>query len=294
MKRALTFLLPVLFGILLVCTACDQSGSGAETPAHTVYYLTESEVGRELDYEILSVPEGTVEQQIRAILSAMRKPMNANHRTLLPDSVEIKAVEVFGSTVVIRFSSGYDRLPEIERSMLNSAVVLSMQALEDIGFIRVTGERTSMAGYMNADSVVLEDSDLRLTSFEIEVYPVDRSTGKLVPYPLHIASEQEVLTPRMVLEEMMGGILGEAAPFDGRMDVRNVTSNGENSLRADLYVPVELELKGREADLWSVVNSLCSCRGVETVTVVINGSAPSERGLEGCDGLLAYDARWIG
>lgn len=282
----------LLMGLLL-CTACADPAVDPETPARAVYYLAEGENGRTLDYEILSLPEGSTEQKIRDVLEAMRHPVNTNHISLLQEEIELESVEVFGSTVVIRFSPAYDRLQEIERSLLHSGIVLSLKEMEDIGYIRVTGSQSSMVSFMNADSVVLEDSDLRLTTFDIEVYPVDRSTGRLVAYPLHIASEQEVLTPRMVLEEMMAGSLGEAAPFDGRMDVRNVVADDENSLRADLYVPVELDLRGREADLWSVVNSLCSCRGIENVTVVINGRAPSERGLRGCDGVLWYDAGWI-
>ncbi len=294
MKRTLWWMLPGLMALLVFFTACDQTPAAEEEPARAVYYLNKSAGGRMLEYEVLALNEGTAEQQIRDTLAAMRAPVNANHTALLPDTVELRAVEVFGSTVVIRFSQGYDQLSEIERSMLNSAIVLSLQEVESIGYIRVTGERTSMVSYMNAEAVLLEDRDLRLTSFEIEVYPVDRSTGHLMAYSLHIASEREVLTPRMVLEEMLSGVLGEATPFDGRMDIRNVATDETGRLRADLYVPVEMDLQGREADLWSVVNSLCSCRGVEQVTVVLNGSVPSERGLKGCDGPLTYNAEWIG
>jgi len=293
MKRTV-WIAALLMGLLFLCTACAEPAVAPGTPARAVYYLTEGERGRTLDYEILSLPEGTPEQKIRNVLEAMRHPVNNNHIPLLREEVELKSVEVFGSTVVIRFSSAYDQLKEIERSLLHSGIVLSLQEMEDIGYVRITGSQSGMVGFMNADAVVLEDSDLRLTTFDIEVYPVDRSTGRLVAYPLHIASEREVLTPQMVLEEMMAGSLGEAAPFDGRMDVRNVTSSGEHSLHADLYVPVELDLRGREADLWSVVNSLCSCRGVEEVTVVINGRAPSECGLQNCDGALTYNADFIG
>ena len=290
MKKYLSLLLPLL---LLCLSACSQTVAEETQPARAVYYLSETDTGRELDYEIVHLPEGAAEQQIRDIIAAMRTPVNANHRSLLPEAVELEKVEVFGSTVVIRFSEAYDEMSEIDRSMLVAAINLSLAEVGDIRYARVTGMRSSIAGFMNEESVVLEDSDLRLTSFEIEVYPVDHSVQKLVPYALHISSEQEVLTPYMVLEEMMAGQLGEAAPFDGRMDVRNVVQQGENGLKADLYVPVEMDLRGREADVWSVVNSLCSCRGIEYVTVIINGNVPSERGLEGCDGILFYDPSWI-
>lgn len=286
-------LVPLLFVLLLCLSGCDQMSAEEIQPARAVYFLAESDSGRELDYEIVHLPEGTAEQQICDIIEAMRTPVNTNHRSLLPEAVKLQKVEVFGSTVVIRFSAAYDTMTAIDQSMLVAAINLSLAEVGDIRYARVTGERSSIAGFMNEESVVLEDRDLRLTSFEIEVYPVDRSVQKLIPYTLHISSEREVLTPRMVLEEMLAGQLGEAAPFEGRMDIRNVSTHGENGLKADLYVPVEMDLQGREAEVWSVVNSLCSCRGIDYVTIIINGNVPSERGLQDCDGILFYDPTWI-
>lgn len=288
--------IPMLLTFLLLFSSCGQTIPAAEVqPAHAVYFLTETTGGRELGYEIVPLEmSGSIEQQIRDVIEAMQNPLNANDRSVIGEEVELQAVDVFGSTVVIRFSEGYDCLSEIERSLLNSAVVLSMEGISDISYIRVTGDRSSSASFMNENSVLLEDGDLRLSTFEIEVYPVDPSTGRLMSYHLNISSEQEVLTPRLVLEEMLSGQLGDAAPFDGRMDIRKVSLSEDGSLRADLYIPVEMDLHGREADLWSVVNSLCSCRGVENVTVVINGRAPSERGLTACDGALTYDPTYIG
>ena len=284
----------LLLMLLALLTACNPPMVGKEDTASTVYFLMEGEHGRTLAYEIVQLPEGSLQQQIEAVLEAMRTPLNTNHTPLLQENMHVRAVEVFGSTVVVRLTGGYDQLNSIGRSLVDSAITLSLCELEEVRYVRITGDRGNAVGFMSESSVVLEDSDLRLTAFDIEVYPVDRSSGRLVPYQLHIASEEEVLTPRMVLEEMMAGTLGEAAPFDGRMDVRNVIQTDTNSLRAELYIPVEMDLRGREADLWSVVNTLCSCRGIEQVSVVINSNVPSDRGLKDCDGLLTYDPQWIG
>ena len=288
--------IPMVLLLMLFCvlSGCQHPAAKEEDAARAVYFLMEGEHGRTLAYEIVQLPEGPLQQQIEAVLDAMRTPLNTNHIPLLQKDIQVQSVEVFGSTVVVRLTGGYDQLSSISRSLLDSAITLSLCELEDIRYVRITGDRGNTVGFMSENSVVLEDSDLRLTAFDIEVYPVDRSSGYLVPYQLHIASEEEILTPRMVLEEMMAGTLGEAAPFDGRMDVRNVIQLEENSLRAELYIPVEMDLRGREVDLWSVVNTLCSCRGIEQVSVVINGSTPSERGLKDCDGPLAYDSQWVG
>ncbi len=284
----------LLLSLLCLLTACGQPVAEEEDGAHAVYFLQEGTEGRSLAYEVMRLQEGNTQQQIESVLEAMRTPLNNNHTPLLRSDIQVRAVEVFGSTVVVRLSGSYDQLSAIDRSLLDSAITLSVCGIEEVRYVRITGELSSAAGFMSENSVVLEDSDLRLSAFDIEVYPVDRSSGRLVPYQLHISTEEEVLTPRMVLEEMLAGSLGEAAPFEGHMDIRSVTTSETGTLRAELYVPVEIDLHGREADFWSVVNSLCSCRGVDLVTVAINGNAPSERGLRNCDGLLSYDAQWIG
>ena len=112
---------------------------------------------------------------------------------------------------------------------------------------------------------------------------------------MRIVTEKEVVTPQLVLSEMVNGQFGASAPFDGRMDVRSVTSpTVDGGIRADLYVPVEMDISNAYCDIYSIVNSLCSCRGVSEVTITINGRQPSDRGLEGCDGSMTADDSYLG
>lgn len=285
----------ILLAALLALSACAEGGSGDEAGVREVYYLAEGENGRELDCEVVSFDEGlTEEEDIRAAIEAMRSPLNENHKTLLGDGMGLEDVQIFGGTVVVRFSEGYDELSDIERSLLDSAVTLTLVEIDGISYVRVTGPEASPAVFRGASSVLLNDEDLRLSSYEIEIFPVDREKNALFSYQLRILTEEDEITPAMIMGEMINGQLGVAAPFDGRMDARMVSApNDAGQVRAELYVPVEMELAGREADIYSIVNSLCSCRGVSSVTITINGRAPSERGLEGCDGPLRPDGSYM-
>ena len=162
-KIVIAFLL-VLFGLL---SACNRPMVGKEDTASAVYFLMEGESGRTLAYEIVNLPEGPLQQQIEAVLAAMRTPLNTNHTPLLRSDIQVRTVEVFGSTVVVRLTGGYDQLSAIGRSLLDSAITLSLCELEEVRYVRITGDRGNAVGFMSESSVVLEDSDLRLTSFDI-------------------------------------------------------------------------------------------------------------------------------
>lgn len=280
--------------LLLLC-ACGRQTAAEAAPARAVYFLTETESGRELGYEVVEFPQGgETEQQIREVIEAMRHPLNKNDHSVIAEDIELREVEVFGSTVVVRFSEGYDRLSPVESSLLHAAVTLSLSEIDEVRYVRVTGDSRGEANFMNSSSVLLDDDDLRLSVFEVEVYPYDRATEKIFPQKLRILSEKAALTPQIILDAFVSGRLGDNAPFDGRMDVRSVAGPGSTGMvRVELYIPVEMDLRGREAELYSVVNSLFACRSVQSVTVLIGGSPPSERGLQGCDGPLVFCTDYI-
>ncbi len=276
---------------VIFLTSCGGTGTEPEETVSPVYFLTTGETGRSLGYELVTFDgQKELSRRIADVIEAMKNPINENDTSLLINGVELDDVQVFGSTVVVRFSEEYDGMTAIERSLLDAGVTLSLLEIEEISYIRVTGAEFRSVFFRGASSILLDDGDLRLSTFEIEVYPVDRVGGGLFSHRMRIVTEKEELTPFMLLEEMQRGSLGAAAPFEGRMDIRNVTAVGDGgNIRADIYLPADMDLTGRENDVYSIVNSLSSCRGVSTVTVVINGHEPSERGLVGCDGALEPD-----
>ncbi|MBR4874994.1 MAG: hypothetical protein IKU95_00705, partial [Clostridia bacterium] len=61
----------LLLMLLALLTACNPPMVGKEDTASTVYFLMEGEHGRTLAYEIVQLPEGSLQQQIEAVLEAM-------------------------------------------------------------------------------------------------------------------------------------------------------------------------------------------------------------------------------
>lgn len=283
-------LFAVLAAILCLLASCAPGGGEPES-IRPVYYLTSGETGRSLGYELVTFDEEKeLFLRISDVIEAMRNPINENDSPLLAEDMALEDVQVFGSTVVVRFSEEYDGLTAVGRSLLDAGVTLSLLEIDEISYVRVTGASSRPALFRGASSILLDDGDLRLSTFEADIYPVDRATGSLFVHHMRIVTEKEELTPALLLEEMCMGGLGSAAPFEGRIEVRGVTAAGESGdIRADIYLPADMDLKGRENDVYSIVNSLSSCRGVRTVTVLINGRDPSERGLQGCDGPLEPD-----
>lgn len=293
-KRIL--LLAATLALLTLLSSCSGGGGGSPDNVRPIYYLTETAGGRSLGYEAMVIdPELTLDEQIEKTIELMKNPVNENNTSLIREDLNLRETRVFGSTVVVYFDGGYGNLSQIEASLLEAGVALSLTGIEEISYVRIVGDGTIMSNFIGNRSIFLDDDDLRLTTFEIEIYAVDHIDGGLFPYQLRIISEKEELTPMMVLREMLNGDLGISAPFDGRMDTRAVTSPDDSGvIRVDVYVPVEMNLEGREDDIYSIVNSLCACRGVDAVNVVINGRSASSRGLLGCDGPLLPNLSYLG
>ncbi|MBQ3062910.1 MAG: GerMN domain-containing protein [Clostridia bacterium] len=288
-------LILLLTACLLAFCGCSSIPDDGSSEVISVYYLTSDESGKSLGYEVFT-PDASlpVDGRIDEILRRMKNPMNENNRSLIPEGVEVKEVRVFGSTVVVSFGGEkLDLMDDLDRSLLSAGVTLSLSGVSEIGYVRVSDGRANPF-FMNGDAILLDDEDLRLSVFELTVYTVDRENNTLEDQQISVISENDELDPQLVVSDMLDGRFGSAAPFEGRMDVRSISKPNERGVvRAEIFVPVEMGLKGYEADLHALVNSLCSCRGVEYVAVTINGRVPSERGIEGCDIPMAFNDTYL-
>ena len=87
-------MIALLLSMLCLLTACNRPMVEKEDAASAVYFLMEGEHGRTLAYEIVHLPQGSLQQKIEAVLEAMRTPLNTNHTPLLRSDIQVRAVEV--------------------------------------------------------------------------------------------------------------------------------------------------------------------------------------------------------
>ena len=232
-------------------------------------------------------------QRVNALLDAMRAPSDAALQSLAPRGLAAVRVIINFNTATVDFSDQYNRLSDLSRTLLCTAISQSMFVFADVNYVRFSclGEFLDPVGdrYFDAQTAMLDDSLIRFNAWEVPLYyPTAKHDGLTVAEATVKAEERE-LSPALLLAQLMQGDGINLVPFRGAVKNYTLTVRGALCLVDLTPAPNTGFPLGQPADVYAIVNTLCSLGNIERVEVTIAGRIPSIYGITGCDGELVFN-----
>ena len=290
MKRAAA---AVLAAVLLGLTACGQQ-TGGQTGSLRLYYPAslsardkstggaDAITSAQVSWKKVTGDDRGRQQQAQYIMELLLGECKVSGFTSpIPEGTTVRSCTVTGGTVSVDFSSEYDRLTGIDRTVADYCVTLSLLQLTGIYAVRLTVMGKPPAGrtdevYTSSQVLLTSPEDI-VRTVEVTLYFPD-NLGNMV-------AEQRKLT---VYEgetpaETVVKALAER-PMDSYAGLEPLLPHGFTALAASvengtcyLNLPgacVEL-LPESSAEqrrlLEGLVNSLCSLEGVGEVQILLDG-----------------------
>lgn len=254
-----------------------------------VYYMR----GVNLITEQHDVSGESMLQRVNALLDAMRAPSDGALQSLAPRGLTAVRVIINFNTATVDFSDQYNRLSDLSRALLCTAVSQSMFVFAEVNYVRFSclGEfLTPVADrYFNAQTVMLDDSLIRFNAWKVMLYFPTETHNGLTAVETTVKAEERELSPALLLEQLMQGLGSNLVPFRGAVKTYTLTVQGSLCLVDLTPAPSTGFPLGQPADVYAIVNTLCSLGNIERVEVTISGRIPSIYGISGCDGELVFN-----
>lgn len=253
--------------LLLAFMLCGCAvGNGEETASLSVYRSDAKT--KALVVEKIRAPGAN---ELEAIVEALNSsPRSQELRRAFPDSVSIESAELSGGVCRVRVSEGYLSMTELEQLIAESALVLSLSAVDEACSVDIVcGERRCASGllpehYIEADGICGEYVRC------LKLYLPDSAYEKLVPRSVSCPDGGELPLSEQMLREIFTHIGG------GVEDTQIISVSVENGhCRAELSQefygtePASAD-KGRLI-VYSLVNSLCRLPEINSVSIIVEG-----------------------
>jgi len=286
MKRSVS-LIAFLLCICMVFSGCDSMG---KEYGSRIYFINRGEgtsAQSALSWENHDISATDPEARVKELLAKMKRPSNPDNGMAIPWGVDVTGITLNSSTLTLDLTQSFRDLGELERSLLVSAVCMTVFGEEDIDYIHFTcrGESIDIlgSGYFSRNSILTSDKNAESQMIEIRLFYISAANRqpKQVVVPFKTVSGE--LDPASLFCYLMAPVDDPEIipPFEGRASL-GVMTFAENLCTMDIIVDEDIIF--RSADLICVAQTICRAPGVRELTLTINGQPPSIYGIRGMDG----------
>lgn len=271
----LVLIMPMLF------SACKKNNDKGEN-RYYLYYQNKNQT------KLVTVNHYTDETDTGRLVEELLKAMNEtsnkiNKVTAIPSNVSIVKWKVEDKILFIDFDSSYMEMNKISEILCRSAVVLTLTQIPGIDYVyfsvkdeALTDVSGKVIGNMKALDFI-DNSGSTINSYEKRtsvIYYADEKGEKLLPREVSTVYSTNTSMEKFIIEQLQKGSGGEdvkrTIPPEVKLNSIS-TKDGICYVNFDAeFLNANLEISA-EAEIYSIVNSLCELSYVNKVQISING-----------------------
>lgn len=281
--RKITMLL--LFLAIASCMACsDDTGKGN---SYNVYYKNAD--GNKLVVSGYKTENTDVEALIDELLDVMKTaPKKEGGVSVFPENVRVLKTELNHSCVNVYLGSEYYSMSQEVAVLLRAAVVNTVTQFEQIEYVlfyvddvqAVYKDGTPLGLLTKEDYIDDSNDNMKKVEWkEVTLYYANKNGDKLVHSMEYIAYSKNDSLERMIVEQLMNGTRDSDKMSTLPKDIKLLSvsvNNGVCYVNFDSAFLTGMVNVHNEIPIYSVVNSLCSLPGIDSVRIMINGDSSKQ------------------
>lgn len=202
---------------------------------------------------------------------------------LMPEYVVIEDVTLDSDIVSVYFNKGYNDMPDEAELLLRMGLVKTITQLPEIKYVQIYVEN-AVAQYSDGKSMWLLDADdfvddsvsgmASIEWREVDLYYSNSLGDKLVRKRQKIAYSKNVSLEKVVMERLISGPSDSETEPTLPSNLKLLSISVVDSVcyvNLDSSFLTEMVNVSSEIPVYSIVNTLCSLKGISSVQIMING-----------------------
>lgn len=287
MKKRLIVLLGVLMSMLMLLSACDDTGVN-----YTVYHKNAG--GDRLIPETQKINEGaSKEETISFLLNCLASaPKTEGAVSVLPEGTELLGVSISGKTAVLDLSSEYYNNTGVDELLSRMAIVNTVCGIDGVDSVRIRVGGSPLVstitgheiGIISGLDVANGPQDTAVAAKEtVTLYFPDKEGTHLVPERREIELQASISVERLIISGLAKGPdneeLVQIIPSDINL-ISIETNDGVCfvNISGDFVDKIQSGSSSTTMALYSIVNSLTELDGINSVQILIDGKTGTEFG----------------
>ena len=278
--------------MLLLLSACSlpepirsffHRGDDVDTTnAVTVYRLNNTDTRPEADLlqaELCSADDGYTADIGGLLAIFCEAPEDENLLCAVPEGVSLTGWNLVGGIVTVEFSAQFTACPASQQTLTACAVMLTLCSLETVKAVTVVSGGQTLFSELVPEDVITSGTESDPYTRQLRLFFTD-STGRRLVSEYHSLTLSEEASPeRYVMEELLRGPnsddLYSAIPAGTKL----LSCTTEDhlctvDLSEEFYTDRPDSALGERLAIYSIVNSLTALSDVDSVQILVEGSAP--------------------
>ncbi len=263
-----------IFGIA-GCSKSEETGydifykNGAGNQLVTVKYESETKNTLKLARELIDQ------------MQEMQK--KSKYICLMPEYVAVENVTLESDVVSVYFNKGYNDMPDDAELLLRAGLVKTITQIPEVRYVQIYVENV-VAQYSDGKSMWLLEADdfvddsvggmASIEWREVDLYYANSLGDKLVRKRQKIAYSKNVSLEKVVMERLISGPSDNDSEATLPVNLKLLSISvveGVCYVNLDSSFLNEMVNVSSELPVYSIVNTLCSLKGIDSVQIMING-----------------------
>ncbi len=277
-KKSIALAIILLTVSILSCVGCSKKEdigydiyykNGAGNQLITIKYKSET-------HDTLKLARELVEQ-----MKTVQK--KSEYVCLQPDYVVIENITLESDIISVYFNKGYNDMSEEAELLLRAGLVKTVTQIPNIRYVQIYVENVA-AQYSDGKPMLLleaddfvDDSVSGMASIEwkeVDLYYANALGDKLVRRRQKIAYSKNVSLEKVVMERLINGPSDNdsEATLPANLKLLSISVvDGVCYVNLDSSFMTEMVNVSSELPVYSIVNTLCGLKGIDSVRIMING-----------------------
>ena len=287
MKRAWSILLTAALFLTALC-ACTQEDA-AEEDGLRLWFVSQSDDGSVALESTVYAGDAQIPDLMEALLAG---PDSGELTSPIPEGTGLRAWSLSGSVAQVNLTGEYNRLTDVERTLADYCIVLTLTQLDDVEGVRISVNNSGGSQILYSEDVVLSGAEEEPVEL-IAALSFRRVGGNQLGVEMRIFRLTENQSATLaVLQALLAGPqeTGLTALLPENVEV--YSARVENGIcyadfSAALLEQVPESEERQLLAVRSIVESLCSLGHVQAVQILVEGEAPDAYGSVDISGPLS-------
>lgn len=267
-------ILTALFG----CTVSGNDNTGVHVGITYLQEQNESDEGE----PFLTVDRVTSETDrgklVLYVLDELNKPPYTACISPFKDGAEVASAQVDGNSVTVDMTSAYQKLPGIQKSLIEASLVQSLCSIDGVDYVRITSDRKPVEGrrdhYLSSFDLVTSPDVFTLSRYDATLYLPDKGQDTLFSERSMITPAENETLEQAIVKAALGGMVQSSVSDP-------IIPNGTKLLSAEIKNAVcylnfsgeflSLDMRYGNLVIYSFVDSLCKLEYIRGVQLLIDG-----------------------
>ncbi len=274
---SISLVLVLCFSVLAV-TGCDEE----QNEGYNIYYKNED--GNMLVSAGYNTETTATLKLAEEFVDKLRNVGDKKeYVSIFPDELKVEKIEYKEPIISIYFDSAYNEMTSEAELMLRAGLVKTLAQINGVTHIQFYVDDVP-AQYSDGTNIGLldaadfvDDSAQGMDSIQwtsVELYYCNERGDKLVKYKEDMAYSKNASLERMVVEKLIKGPTDKnmQATVPSTIKLLDISLNDRVCyVNLDASFLTEMVNVSAEIPVYSIVNTLCSLPGIDSVRILING-----------------------